>query len=131
MSYPHLPGDQPSAARAPQAKVLVVEDEPLIRMATIAFIEEIGLRGTEAANGEQAISILRNDPDIGFLITDLGLPGMTGYQLIEDALRLNPDLKIVVISGRSAEHTAGQRPVHAQYLSKPFTLDQLRRVLKA
>jgi len=74
--------------------VLVVEDEPLIRMATIAFIEEIGLVGTGAANGEQAMSILRNDSDIGVLLTDLGLPGMTGYELIEEALRLKPDLKL-------------------------------------
>jgi CheY-like chemotaxis protein len=124
-------GDGLSMARTPPARVLVVEDEPLIRMATITFIEEMGLQGTEAANGEEAMSILRNDPDIGFLLTDLGLPGMTGYQLIEEALRLKPDLKIVIISGRSAEHAAGTKPFQAEYLSKPFTLAQLRRVLKA
>ena len=112
------------------AKVLVVEDEPLIRMATIAFVEEIGLQALGAGDGEQALSILRNDPDIGVLLADLGLPGMTGHQLIEQAVRLKPDLKIVVITGRSAEQAAGQKPAHAAYLSKPFTLAQLRRVLK-
>ena len=116
---------------APQAKVLVVEDEPLIRMATIAFVEEIGLQAIGAGDGEQALSILRNDPEIGVLLADLGLPGMTGHQLIEQAVRLKPDLKIVVITGRSAEQAAGQIPAHAAYLSKPFTLAQLRRILKA
>jgi len=118
-------------ALLPQTKVLVVEDEPLIRMATIAFVEEIGLHAIEAADGERALSILRSDPDIGVLLTDLGLPGMTGHQLIEQAVRLKPRLKIVIITGRSAEYAAGQNPTPAGYLSKPFTLDQLRRVLMA
>jgi signal transduction histidine kinase/DNA-binding response OmpR family regulator len=120
-------GDQSS--KAARSKVLVVEDEPLIRMATIDFVEEIGLQAIEAADGEQALSILQSDPDIDLLLTDLGLPGMTGHQLMEEALRLKPDLKIIVMSGRSAEQAAGQAP--AQYLSKPFTLAQLRVALKA
>ncbi len=109
-----------------QAKVLVVEDEPLIRMATIVFVEELGLQAIGAGDGEQALSILHSDPDIGVLLTDLGLPGMTGHELIEQAVRLKPHLKVVVVTGRSAEQAAGQA-----YLSKPFTLAQLRRVLQA
>ena len=116
---------------APKTKVLVVEDEPLIRMATIAFVEEIGLQAIGAGDGEQALSILRNDPDIGVLLADLGLPGMTGHQLIQQAVRLKPHLKIVVMTGRSAEQATSQNPVHAAYLAKPFNLAQLRRVLKA
>ena len=125
------PDNTGNQAAKRHGKILVVEDEPLILMATMTYIEEIGLQGIEASNGEQALSILQGDPDISVLLTDLGLPGMSGQQLIEAALGLRPDLKIVVISGRSAEHAAGQNAFQAEYLPKPFTPDQLQRVLMA
>jgi len=110
-------------------RVLVVEDIGLIRMTTIDMVEEVGLKTAEAANGKDALEILQNDPDITILLTDLGLPGMTGRQLIVEALRLKPDLKIIVASGYASEKDSGELPSSAVHLMKPFDIDQLRRAL--
>jgi CheY-like chemotaxis protein len=112
-------------------KVLVVEDIALIRMTTIDMVEEVGLRTVEAANGNDALEILRSDPEITILLTDLGLPGMTGRQLMSEALRLRPSLKIVVASGYASEQQTGDILPDAIHLIKPFDIEQLRRALVA
>ncbi len=112
-------------------KVLVVEDVALIRMTAVDMIEEIGLRAVEAADGAQALSILQNDPDIDVLLTDLGLPGMTGRQLMEEALRLKPGLKVIIASGYATEREAGGMPAHAAHLMKPYDMEQLRNALES
>jgi CheY-like chemotaxis protein len=114
-----------------RGKVLVVEDIALIRLTTVDMIEEIGLKTVEASNGEDALSALRKDPDISVLLTDIGLPGMSGQQLIDKALNLRPDLKIIVASGYSSgRETLDPRTV-ANQLTKPFDIEQLRRALEA
>ena len=125
----------PPAGRAPTAarrgKVLVVEDVLLIRMATMDMIEQIGFSGLEAADATEALTLLQQDPQIEILLTDLGLPGMNGRQLVEEARRLKPDLKVIVASGYSTEARAGGRPDDKDivHLVKPFDLTQLRKAL--
>ena len=65
----------------------MVEDVPLIRMATMDMIEQIGFRAAEAGDGAEALALLQKDPEIAILLTDLGLPGMNGRQLVEEARR--------------------------------------------
>jgi len=68
--------------------------------------------------------------DISVLLTDIGLPGMSGQQLINEALNLRPDLKIIVASGYSSgRETLDPRTV-ANQLPKPFDIKQLRRALE-
>jgi signal transduction histidine kinase/CheY-like chemotaxis protein len=125
---------QPSAPQAVErlTKVLVVEDIMLIRMATVDMIEQIGLQALEAGDGAEALAILQRDPQIEILLTDLGLPGMNGRQLVEEARRLRPELKVIIASGYSAESAAGGRPDDSsiRHLTKPFDLGQLRRALE-
>jgi signal transduction histidine kinase/DNA-binding response OmpR family regulator len=113
-------------------KILVVEDIMLIRMATVDMIEQIGLQALEAGDGAEALAILQKDPQIEILLTDLGLPGMNGRQLVEEARRLRPGLKIIIASGYSAEAAAGGRSTDPsiRHLTKPFDLGQLRRALE-
>jgi CheY-like chemotaxis protein len=110
-------------------KVLVVEDIVLIRMTTIEMVEEIGFRTAEAGDGAEALSLLKSDPDIGILLTDLGLPGMTGRQLMDEALRLNPKLKVIIASGYGSERDVGGTAA-STHLTKPFDIAQLRRALE-
>jgi CheY-like chemotaxis protein len=112
-----------------RGKVLVVEDVALIRMTTLDMIEQIGFATAEAADGAAALTILQNDPQIEILLTDLGLPGMNGRQLIEEALRINPSLKVIIASGYSTE--PGQVPGAVVELVKPFDIDQLRNALES
>ena len=113
-------------------KVLVVEDVMLIRMATVDMVEQIGFAALEAGDGAEALALLQQDPDISILLTDLGLPGMNGRQLVEEARRLRPDLKVIVASGYSSESAAGDRPADPSiaHLNKPFDLGQLKRALE-
>jgi signal transduction histidine kinase/DNA-binding response OmpR family regulator len=120
-------GGEPATRR----KVLVVEDEPLIRMTTVDMVQETGFDTAEAGDGAQALTVLRDDPAIAILLTDLGMPGMNGRQLMEEALRLRPDLKVIIASGYSTESAAGGLPVGVQALTKPFDMNALRRALGA
>jgi signal transduction histidine kinase/DNA-binding response OmpR family regulator len=111
-----------------RGKVLVVEDVALIRMTTVDMVEQIGFAAAEAADGAAALALLQADPGIDILLTDLGLPGMNGRQLVQEALRLNPSLKVIIASGYSGE---GEELVGVSHLLKPFDLQQLRKVLQA
>lgn len=80
------------------ATVLIVDDEPLIRLNLQAFLEDDGFDVLAAASAEQALSLLRNG-QIDFAIVDMRLPGMDGNQLILSALSLNPSLKLLIHTG--------------------------------
>jgi CheY-like chemotaxis protein len=121
----------PASASGERPKVLVVEDIVLIRMTTVEMVEELGFPTAEANDGAEALSILQTNPDIGILLTDLGLPGMTGRQLMEEALRLNPKLKVIIASGYASERDAGGMPTQVAHLMKPFDIEQLRRALES
>ena len=118
----------PSADTAPRrGRVLVVEDEVLIRLATMDMIEQLGLEGVEAGNAADALAHLARDSDIDTLLTDLGLPGMTGRELVTQARTLRPGLRVIVATGYSSKAAnVGEDTVH---LDKPFALSQLRKAL--
>jgi CheY-like chemotaxis protein/CHASE3 domain sensor protein len=130
---PSVQGSVSATTSAPAGeawpKVLVVEDIALIRMTTVDMVQETGFPTAEAADGAEALSRLQADPEIAILLTDLGLPGMTGQQLVNEAQRINSGLKIIVASGYSSDH--GSLPPNAIQLMKPFDLQALRRALEA
>ena len=118
------------AAPAAGAKVLVVEDVALIRMTTVDMVEQLGFTALEAEDGPQALAILNADNAIAILLTDLGLPGMNGRQLVEEALKLRPGLKVVIASGYSVEAAESEAlKGKVAHLTKPFDLAQLKRAL--
>ena len=98
-------------------------------MTTVEMVEEIGFPVAEAADGVEAMNLLQGDPEIGILLTDLGLPGMSGRELVDKALALRPDLKVIVVSGYSTDE--GKTSDRAAYLMKPFDIEQLKRVLES
>jgi signal transduction histidine kinase/CheY-like chemotaxis protein len=115
-----------------RGKVLVVEDVALIRFTTIDMAEQLGFETLEAADAEEALALLDKDGGINILLTDLGLPGMNGEQLVEEALRLKPDLKVIIASGYSTrEHEDRAVGRGISYLVKPFDMQGLRDVLES
>ncbi len=126
---------KPAGAPSPAAtqastpgKVLVVEDVSLIRMTTMDMLEELGVACIEATDGPSALALLDGDPDISLLLTDLGLPGMSGHELIAEVRKRRPDVKIVVATGYSTEQKGGALD-GVTTLIKPFDLGQLRAAL--
>ena len=87
-----LLGEPQSAAANGKSrkKALVVDDEALVRMATVEMVAECGLASDEAGDGPEALSRLADDPEIDVLVTDLGLPGMSGAELIRQARAARP-----------------------------------------
>lgn len=127
---PSAPKGAPAPALAPGAKVLVVEDVALIRMTTVDMVEQLGFAPLEAGDAPQALAILHADPTIAVLLTDLGLPGMNGRQLVEETLKLRPGIKVIIASGYSTEAEEGEALKNkVAYLTKPFDLAQLKRAL--
>ena len=122
---------QPPVAPRPRGKVLVVEDVALIRMATVDMVEQIGFAVAEAADGPEALALLQKDAGIDILLTDLGLPGMTGQQLVAQARKLKPELKVIIASGYSTESATGAPPQDQDIVSlvKPYDMAQLRQAL--
>lgn len=90
-----------SASPPSGPRVLVVEDEFLIRMTLFEALSDEGFDVVEAASGDDALALLRADPTIRLLLTDLQLPGgLDGRALALKAREAMPDLPIIYMSGR-------------------------------
>ena len=117
-----------------QDVVLIVEDEPVIRMILRDYLEGEGYHVLVAEDGEQAFEILASKPHLDLIVTDFRLPGgISGVQIAEPAVKLRPDLKVIFISGYSAEIRESGSPIafQAPILDKPFDLDSLRDQIQA
>ncbi|VVS98696.1 Diguanylate cyclase [Sphingomonas sp. EC-HK361] len=123
---------------APQADgsrtVLVVDDEPTIRMLVIEVLDELGYTAFEAADGAAAMRILQTGAKIDLLITDVGLPGqMNGRQVADAALTRTPDLKVLFITGyaENAVIGNGQLAPNMSLVTKPFAMEALAAKVRA
>ena len=108
--------------------VLVVDDEPTIRMVVRELLVENGLTPLEAGDGPTALKILRSDIRIDLVITDVGLPGgLNGRQVIDAARVIRPNLKVLFITGYAENAAIGNRLLEPgmELLTKPFVLTTL------
>ncbi|MEH6348731.1 response regulator [Pseudomonas sp. 3JA] len=122
---------QATTPHAPHAQdgetVLIVEDDPAVRVLVSAVLSELGYAFVEAADANGAVPILQSGQRIDLLISDVGLPGMNGRQLAEIGRQIRPDLRVLFITGY-AEHAAvrgGFLDPGMQMITKPFTFDLL------
>ena len=100
-------------------RVLLVEDEVVLRMSTTDMLEQLGCFVAGVGSGEQALELLARGGSFDLLVTDLGLPGMSGEELAaRGPRRSSPSLPVVIASGygRSAQSQGGGPPVHFQAL---------------
>jgi PAS domain S-box-containing protein len=113
--------------------VLVVEDEPIVRGVILEMLGEQGYRTLEAVDGTAGLSILRTKARVDLLVTDVGLPGMNGRQLADQARETRPDLKILFITGyaESVAMAGGFLQPGMEMITKPFDLDNLSRRVRA
>ncbi|WKC47237.1 MULTISPECIES: ATP-binding protein [Pseudomonas] len=107
--------------------VLIVEDDPAVRVLVSAVLKELGYAFVEAGDANTALPIIESDQRIDLMISDVGLPGMNGRQLAEIGRQIRPELKVLFITGY-AEHAAvrgGFLDPGMQLITKPFTFDLL------
>lgn len=108
--------------------VLVIDDEPSIRMLIAEVLEEQGYASIEASDGPSGMRVLESSVRIDLLITDVGLPnGMNGRQIADAALALRPGLKVLFITGyaENAVLGNGQLGKGMQVIAKPFDMELL------
>jgi CheY-like chemotaxis protein len=103
--------------------VLVVEDEPLIRLLVIDILSEAGFEVFEAQDPAEALTVLKSDEHIDVLLTDVRMPGsMDGFELAEIAKSRRPELRVIVTSGYIAR---GDIPSGTKFLQKPYSASDL------
>jgi len=108
--------------------VLVVDDEPTVRMLITEVLSESYYRILEAGDGLAALKILETDRRIDLLITDVGLPGgMNGRQVADAARVLRKDLKVLFITGYAENAAVGNGHLDPgmEILAKPFAMSTL------
>ena len=114
--------------------VLVIDDEPTVRMLIVEVLEENGYRTRQAEDGATGLRIIDSDARIDLLITDVGLPGGVNGRQVADAARVaRPDLKVLFITGYAENAVIGHGHLQAgmEVITKPFAVAELGRKVRA
>ncbi|WEK04357.1 MAG: PAS domain S-box protein [Candidatus Devosia phytovorans] len=107
--------------------VLVVEDDPSVRLLVVDLLDDLGYQTIDAADGNAAIPILDSKIRLDLLISDVGLPGVNGRQLADIARATRPDLPVLFITGYAAMATSRQEFLGEgmDMIAKPFDVGTL------
>ncbi|ARP86721.1 response regulator [Bordetella genomosp. 9] len=123
-----LSQDQPDMpASVTSMRVLLVEDDGLIRAATAEMLETLGHQVVTAGHASTALAALEEGP-VDVLMTDIGLPEISGIELAQKARERRPGLHVVFASGQDPGAMAGASVADAVHLLKPYTAEDLARV---
>ena len=122
-----------TATTGGKATILLVEDEPLLRVSVGKALMQMGYQVFEAANGVKALEVwAANSEKINLLLTDLVMPdNLNGIDLSQRLLQEKPDLKVIYTSGYSAEVAGKNFTLQAgvNFLPKPFEAHQLAQII--
>ncbi|PZQ49922.1 MAG: hybrid sensor histidine kinase/response regulator [Rhodovulum sulfidophilum] len=122
---------EPRPAVAGRGLVLVVDDNHDLRHTVRRQLAGLGYAVLEAEGGAEALELVRGVPDLRALVTDVVMPGMSGFHLAREAGRLRPELRIVLMTGFDAAERADRGDLALPVLSKPFDPRELLRVIEA
>lgn len=128
------PAQSAAALTGSCGTILIVDDEPTVRLLLTDVLGDLGYTLIEAADSLTGLKLLQSDVDIDLLITDVGLPGgMNGRQMADAGREVRPGLKTLFITGYAESAALGNSSLGAgmQVLTKPFSIDILAtRVLE-
>ncbi|MFO2463078.1 response regulator [Pseudomonas sp. 15FMM2] len=113
--------------------VVVVEDDPAVRMLVVNVLDELGYTAHQAADARAALPLLESDLRVDLLVTDVGLPGMNGRQLAEIARQHRPGLKVLFMTGyaEKAAERQGFLEEGMDMVAKPFSIDLLATKIRS
>src|SRR5580658_7867150 len=125
MSQPLVGGN-----RAKTPSILIVEDEPLVRLCAVDTVAAAGFDVIEAASADDAIRILESRSDIRVVFTDIQMPGsMDGLKLAHAVRNRWPPIKVIVTSGRELV-TEYDLPEGGRFFAKPYDPTEICRALR-
>lgn len=108
------------------ASILVVDDDADVREVIAETLAGFGYGVLQAASGEEALPVLAERHDIRVLITDVRMPGMSGFELAARARRMFGDLRVIITSGYFLP-----QPIAERFLKKPFRMHELASAVRA
>ena len=112
-------------------RVLIVDDEALVRESLNDLLEHLGYKVVQAENGMEALAILEKNPDIQLAIVDFAMPQMSGIQTIRAIRKINPNIRIILSSGFADQERAVTPNSGIQaFLQKPVQLESLAETLE-
>ncbi|WP_419728192.1 response regulator [Lichenicola sp.] len=131
---PEEPADPGELPRAGEGEtVLVVDDEPTVRMLVAEVLQDLGYTAIEAADGAAGLAVLQSDARVDLVVTDVGLPGgMNGRQMADVARVQRPGLQVLFITGyaENAVLSHGHLDPGMHVLTKPFAMEALATRIK-
>jgi CheY-like chemotaxis protein len=123
--------DARMAEPAFRPRILIVEDEFLIRMTLAEALAEHGFDVAEAASGEEALATLRGDPLISLLLTDIQLPGaLNGLDLARSAREGRPDLPVIYVTGRPDAMPSPVQAARDVFVPKPYLPSEVATIAR-
>jgi two-component system, response regulator PdtaR len=110
--------------------VLIVEDEPLVRLRAVQEIESAGFTVIEASNADEAIAMLEDRNDIGVVFTDIQMPGsLDGLRLAHAVRNRWPPIKIIVTSGHVGV-SEQDLPEGGRFFAKPYDSTEIAATIR-
>ena len=116
----------PTIGQRHSVTIMVVDDDPEVRVVVAEFLEDFGYRVLQADGGAQALDLLERTPDLRMIITDIRMPDMSGIELADIATQRQRALKIILISGYFVS-----QQVERRFLRKPFRMRDLAAAVKS
>jgi PAS domain S-box-containing protein len=124
----------PDRAERTEGTLLLVEDEESLRVPVAKLLRHQGWSVIEAANGQVAIDLFRaHQNKIKVILLDMTIPGCSSHEIVEEAVRARPDIKLILMSAYSREMAVNSldAPQIRGFLRKPFQLSELIRLLRS
>ena len=140
LTFPPVPGATPRelpdpparTGPGPRLRILLVDDDPLIRDSLVPMLEILGHAAQAAPGGQEALDLLQAGLEVDLVILDLNMPGLNGAQTLPRILELRPAQAVLLASGYhddSLRELTQDRP-NLGSIAKPFSLDEIRRKLE-
>ncbi len=112
-------------------KILIVEDEKIITNTIVALLEKMGIEYFTANNGEDALEKFKTNK-FDLIFTDIFMPKMDGFKLIEEIRKIDREIPIIVISGYIDNETIRKilELGANKYIEKPFSLKEIKKIIE-